>query len=232
VTAIRVRAMSDNSEGTNAQAGNLYREIFFPTFIFYKDLSDSVALNAALGTAIYAMREADADGLHRSNVKQAGAWHSQDDLNRRPEFAGLVAKIQSATQSVFNDLSYDPAFEPFIDNMWANISPKNAFNRTHVHPGVTWSGVYYVQTPENCGRIYFSDPRVQAQMLRPHIHDEGRKQAHNWTEVFYQPIAGRLILFPAWLQHEVEPNLSEATGEAGNRISISFNFLQRRRKPD
>jgi uncharacterized protein (TIGR02466 family) len=114
--------------------------------------------------------------------------------------------------------------------MWANISPAHAFNRMHTHPGVIWSGVYYVQCPENSGQIYFSDPRVQAQVLRPRIHAEGKQQPHNWSEVFYEPIEGRMILFPAWLLHEVQPNLSQDAGEQGNRISISFNLQQVRRQ--
>ena len=48
-------------------------------------------------------------------------------------------------------------------------------------------------------------------------------------EVFYQPLEGRLILFPAWPVHAVHPNLSEEEGEAGERISVSFNFYQIRR---
>ena len=44
--------------------------------------------------------------------------------------------------------------------------------------------------------------------------------------MFYQPLDGRLIVFPAWLVHAVHPNLSEEEGEAGERISVSFNFYQ------
>lgn len=211
--------------------GRLIREIYFPTFVFFKDLPAGTELNTALKKHIYALREEDSVGMHRSNVKQAGAWHSQDDLNRRPGFTPLVSQILQATQGVFDDLRYDPQYAPHMDNMWANISPRNAFNRMHVHPGVIWSGVYYVQVPENSGRIYFSDPRVQAQMLRPYIDGEGRKEAHNWSEVYYEPIEGRLVLFPAWLLHEVEPNLSDRKDDAGNRISISFNLVQRIRNP-
>ncbi len=207
----------------------LKREAYFPTYIYFTDVPGGAALNQALKQAIYAMREQDADGLHRSNVKQAGAWHSQDDLNRRDEFAELSTQVLEAAGGVYQDQAYDPDFVPAIDNMWANISPRHAFNRTHVHPGVIWSGVYYIQAPESSGRIYFTDPRVQAQMLRPRIHAEGRQQAHNWTEVYFEPVEGRLILFPAWLSHEVEPNLSEAEGDAGVRISISFNLVQRRK---
>lgn len=49
----------------------------------------------------------------------------------------------------------------------------------------------------------------------------------SWQEVYYQPIEGRIILFPSWLVHEVEPNMSEQSEMAGDRISISFNLLQR-----
>jgi uncharacterized protein (TIGR02466 family) len=220
--------MSDQPPRTDV----LQREAYFPTFIFFKDLADGPALNAKLLTAIRQARGEDAEGMHRSNVKQAGAWHSQDNLNRLAQFEGLVTAVHHAAQQVFDDLGYDPEFEPRVDNMWANISPRHAFNRMHVHPGVVWSGVYYVQTPVNSGRIYFSDPRVQAQVLRPRLSEGGRKRPENWSEVYFEPIAGRIILFPAWLLHEVEPNLSEEPGDAGHRISISFNLLQLRRQAD
>lgn len=224
--------MATDSEGGDSGGGRLFRELYFPTFIYFKDLPVGAELNTALKEKIYSMRGKDAVGLHRSNVKQAGAWHSQDDLNHQPEFGPLVGEILVTIQSVFTDLQYDSDYEPQVDNMWANVSPKHAFNRTHTHPGVIWSGVYYVQTPDNCGRIYFSDPRVQAQILRARIQMEGVKEAHNWSEVFYEAIEGRLILFPAWLVHEVEPNLSDEQGDAGNRISISFNLVQRRKLDD
>lgn len=208
----------------------LKRELYFPTFIYFQDLPDAEKLNAHLIECIGRLRDQDAEGMHRSNVKQVGAWHSQDDLNRREEFDLLVTAILSATEKIYTDLGYDPEREPWVDNMWANVSPRHAFNRVHVHPGVPWSGVYYVQTPPKCGRIYFCEPRVQTQMLRPYISDEGKKMAENWSEVYFEPIAGRMILFPAWLQHEVEPNLSEEVGDAANRISISFNLVQRKRE--
>jgi len=40
---------------------------------------------------------------------------------------------------------------------------------------------------------------------------------------------GRLIMFPAWVGHAVQPNLASETGPKGDRISVSFNLYQRRR---
>jgi uncharacterized protein (TIGR02466 family) len=45
---------------------------------------------------------------------------------------------------------------------------------------------------------------------------------HNrWTsdKVTYKPTAGRMLLFPSWLDHGVEPNLSDE-----ERVCLSFNL--------
>jgi uncharacterized protein (TIGR02466 family) len=85
-----------------------------------------------------------------------------------------------------------------------------------------------VQTPDDCGLLYLADPRPQAQVLTPY-YDPQRKPANSSSEVHYQPVTGRVILFPAWLVHAVQPNLTGVEGPAGDRISVSFNFSQRRR---
>ena len=51
--------------------------------------------------------------------------------------------------------------------MWANINMRYSHNRNHVHPGALWSGVYYIQTPKDSGRIWFTDPRGEAHTMVP-----------------------------------------------------------------
>ena len=60
-----------------------------------------------------------------------------------------------------------------------------------------------------------------------HGSPEKEKPIHYWREVHYEPIEGRLIMFPGWLVHEVAPNMSNLKGEKGWRCSVSFNFKQR-----
>jgi uncharacterized protein (TIGR02466 family) len=205
----------------------LRRQLYFPTLIFFADLPGAGALNEAMKPHIYAWRDQDPDGRHFSNVRDVGAWQSFDDMHRRAPYAKLVEAILAATQVVFGELGYDPDSSPQVDNMWANINPRYGYNRSHTHGNVLWSGVYYVQTPQNCGRIRFMDPREQAKVLLPRFA-KGARKPECWSEVYYEAVAGRLILFPAWLAHDVEPNLAEADGPAGDRISVSFNVQQRR----
>jgi uncharacterized protein (TIGR02466 family) len=83
-----------------------------------------------------------------------------------------------------------------------------------------FSGVYYVKTPENCGLLQINDPRPGIQLYRP-IRKKIQEPRELWKEIFYKPVAGRLIMFPSWLVHSVLPNESNDI-----RISVSFNFLQ------
>ena len=105
--------------------------------------------------------------------------------------------------------------------MWANINPPNAMNRAHIHPNSLWSGVYYVKTLPNSGDLKIDDPRSAASMSRPR-QKEGPKPSRLWRETHFDPKPGRLIMFPAWLTHCVDPNNSNDI-----RISISFNFMQK-----
>jgi uncharacterized protein (TIGR02466 family) len=217
------------SERSVAVVAALMRELYFPTPIYYRDVPDAQELNERLKVHIYAWQQTDQEGIVRSNVKEVGAWHSPTNMNQREEFRQLTDWVVQTADEVYADLGYDPAWGPVCDNMWANISPRHGFNRYHVHPNVLWSGVYYVQSPPDCGRIFFLDPRPQAGVLIPRYDSSQPRQREMWIEVNFAPIEGRIILFPAWLGHEVRPNVTELEGPAGDRISVSFNLIQRRR---
>jgi uncharacterized protein (TIGR02466 family) len=226
--------MKSAQPGTVAPApggtgGALVREQFFPTLVYYRDLPDGAALNAALKPALYAWRAADPAGIERSNARRVGAWHSALDLQTRPECRRLTDTVLATAGEIFAQLGYDPAYEPVVDNMWANVNPPGAYNRRHVHPNILWSGVYWVQAPPECGRLLLTDPRPSAEML-PAFYAPGSPLASEcWSEVFYVAREGRLLLFPAWLPHEVEANRSDRAGAAADRISVSFNLFMRRR---
>lgn len=205
---------------------DLKRELYFPTSIYYEDLPGGRELNQAIKPHIYALRSSDPEGIVRSNVKRVGAWHSRLDLHQQEEYRPLTAGILAAARKICDDLGYDPAYELVFDNMWANINPRYGYNRSHVHPNVLWSGVYYVQAEAHSGRIFFTDPRPQVLIAGARYAPNVPRKPEAWSEVYFEPLEGRLILFPAWLSHEVEPNLSDKEGPGGDRISISFNLRQ------
>ena len=203
---------------------------YFPTLVFSLDIPDRESLNDHLIKAIYAERERDRTGVRRSNYTELGGWHSQVKLHKVLSFAGLVQYVDATAAMICRKLGYHKSYQLSIGTMWSIINPPGGANRHHVHPGCIWSGVYYVQAPRNSGRIEFIDPRIQ-NLMSDVKHIPGIKRPRIcWTKVKYKPVAGRMLIFPSWLYHSVGPNRSKAKGKDADRIIVSFNLSQKRRR--
>ena len=208
------------------QKFSFYKRTYFPTMIFQIDLKEPEELNDSLLNSVYSEREEDRKGIARSNYQELGGWHSHNNLHKEDAYTELVDHIGVATARMCDEMCYDPSRVLKIGTMWSIINPPGASNRAHVHPGCLWSGVYYIQAPENCGRIEFIEPRTMNLMNQPRYKPNSKRPREMWTKVRFQPVAGRMIIFPSWLYHGVDPNMSKAEGDAANRIIVSFNLSQ------
>lgn len=111
----------------------------------------------------------------------------------------------------------DKKLKEFSSNMWVNINKKGDWNDIHDHDpyaGTALSGVFYVKTPVNCGKIRFYDPRQFVTKAPDMKYYNDGNHYH-----YIDPQPNLLIIFPGWLKHSVEPNLSDQ-----DRISVSFNI--------
>ena len=81
--------------------------------------------------------------------------------------------------------------------------------------------VIFATVVDDSGNIVFNEPKTGAHMVMPR-RKEGKPPSHLWKEVHVDPLEGRIIIFPSWLWHCVQPNKSNDI-----RISVSFNFLQK-----
>ena len=189
----------------------MIREEFFPTSVYGKDIQLD---NNKLAQDIINWSNQD-KGLQKTNYK---GWHSTTDMSTKPEYQLLVNELATMCKDIFGEEFLDR--EPVLGNMWANINPKDGMNQPHIHPNSLFSGVYYVKSNPQAGRLKIYDPRPGAQIVMP-IRKEGKPPKHLWRDANLDPIPGRIIIFPAWLWHSVEPNQSDEL-----RISVSFNFIQ------
>jgi len=209
-------------------ADKFKRTNYFPTMVFQIEVENQEVLNAGLKKSIYEERERDNVGINRSNIPGLGGWHSHNNLHKMPEYADLVGHINKATRKISKDLGYASDQRMSIGTMWSIINPPGAANRTHVHPGCLWSGAYYVQSPENSGQFEMTDPRVQVLMNQASFLPKTKRKRDCWTKVKFTPSQGKMLIFPAWLYHGVDPNLSTLTGADGDRIVIAFNLNQQK----
>jgi len=189
----------------------LIKEQFFPTTVYGKDLQLD---NNTLAQHIIQWSQQD-QGVKKTNMN---GWHSTTDMHTKPEYKVLVDELYQMQHEIFQEEWLDR--RPKLGNMWANINYSGGYNRPHVHPNCLFSGVYYVKTQPQCGELVVNDPRPGIQTMMP-TRKPGQPPKHLWREAHIEPTQGRLIMFPAWLWHCVEPNQSNDM-----RISVSFNFIQ------
>jgi uncharacterized protein (TIGR02466 family) len=189
----------------------LIKEQFFPTTVYGKDVQLD---NESLTQHIIQWSQQD-QGVKKTNMN---GWHSTTDMHLKKEYQILVDELYKMQHEIYQEEWLDR--RPMLGNMWANINYSGGYNRPHVHPNCLFSGVYYVKTQPQCGELVVNDPRPGIQTMMP-ARKSGRPPKHLWREAHIEPVTGRLIMFPAWLWHCVEPNQSNDM-----RISISFNFVQ------
>ena len=142
-------------------------------------------------------------------------WCTHDLLHQEQAFQPLVTEIVSAADSLA-DTEGIHRQSLYVSSLWINAQLQQQNHQAHTHPNSLYSGVIYLQVPEHSQRIVFTDPRPQAQVLRPR---------GAITNLGFQPRAGLWYMWPSWLQHHTAS--TTATELAEPRISISYNIMLR-----
>lgn len=134
-----------------------------------------------------------------------GGWQSHDDIHNTE---GIFREMTNAIGKMANVILKEYNCAPVtVKEMWANVNGKGCSNGAHIHSGII-SGVFYLQVPPGSGNLVLINPAVRS--------DGHIIRAKNFS---IKPEKLAVILFPSWLEHYVEPNLSDDL-----RISISFNI--------
>ena len=188
--------------------------LFFPTPVWAIQLENYKLVNEEMYNYIKMQQEIDGVGINKSNIK---GWHSKDfDLSEK-EPQNFISFISSSIEQVMIDMNWDKEKQlAKIDNMWAIVNIGGSANLRHQHGNSTISGAYYVRAPENCGDIVFYDPRPAPVYSYPNAKQPNSLNAQVNS---ISPKEGALVLFPSYLDHSVNENLSK-----NERIVISFNI--------
>jgi uncharacterized protein (TIGR02466 family) len=188
---------------------------FFPTTLLRCLLPDFERLNAELLEYINKQRRASPEGRTRSNALGWQSGNLDFDAPVVAEFATLVLE-RAREYGLAHNWSFPSHMQLIMREIWANVSGKHAYNNVHNHPNSLLSGVYYVKVEGDCGDLLIFDPRKQASVVQPHFSE---RTLINASMQSIPPEVGTLIIFPSWLDHSVDQNLSDA-----DRVSISFNI--------
>ena len=188
--------------------------LFFPTPVWTLQLDNYYSINEQMYKFIKITQSKDQQGISKSNIK---GWHSKDFNMQENEPKDFIKFILPAIEQVITDMNWEKQKQSInINNMWAIINTGGSANLRHQHGNSTISGAYYVRAPKNSGDIVFYDPRPAPVYTYPKAVNPNLLNAQvNGIS----PKEGALVLFPSYLDHSVNENLSNE-----ERIVISFNI--------
>ena len=169
--------------------------------------------------------------VQKSNI---GGFQSINDfLNRDNPLSFQLKKFIIAMFLEYSGYLDLRGYDLNIDS-WANVNSPGDRNCLHNHPGANFAGAFYIKSPAKSGAFIGYDPRA-SKVFSDECNSDLFKTYGEQNEYhpdnlyapnryYKQPNPGDLVIFPAWMQHEVEPNLSKEP-----RISVAFNIYLARK---
>ena len=143
-----------------------------------------------------------------------GCWRSNALYEMKWLYGAMKDLVTEANEIYFEK---DSVFKYYIDksenldyNIWTNVNEVGSKNVIHSHKTDAWAGIYYVQA-EGTGNLMFYNPANllnECKFNSPFVRNTG-----------ILPKDGMLVLWPAWIPHEVIENKSNQ-----QRINIAWGI--------
>jgi len=196
----------------------------FPTPVVHFEVPGGIELNVELRAVIERQQKSDV-GTEHSNL---GGWQSSWDMDKWGGIPAvkLLAHVRNTANRVTCNREGKPVVVSWKANMWANVNRTGHGNEFHSHPGSFWAAVYYVDDggiaaePSLGGELEIMDPRAPGvAMYAPQLAFNVPGGLSVGANEVVRPKAGLMVMFPAWLLHQVRPYKGSA-----ERISIAFNL--------
>lgn len=150
-------------------------------------------------------------------ISNRGGYQSNDINLKNKILNPLIKEIEQHSLNFARPIVNEEPQK--ISNMWININNYQNTNISHNHPDADISGVFYINTPKDCGNIVFKHPAFDLLSYYNSNQKVSNWTTYNSSEWELEANEGIMYLFPSWLNHYVLPN----NNKDEERISMSFN---------
>jgi hypothetical protein len=182
-------------------------QYIFPTIIGYSN-----DIDVATATLPVALEYLSKDNL----INKSCGYKTTYGIDLNDSVDVRLKPYCDLIRTSFKDIMIHQGFEvPDIGiEIFFNDMKTDDYHPKHCHANSLFSGVLYLDTPENCSQIVFSDPRPHVKFIDFHSKD-----SNDTNQYYVTPRNGLFIIFNSWLEHEVLKNKSNSP-----RISAPFNI--------
>jgi uncharacterized protein (TIGR02466 family) len=192
-------------------------ENWFSTPIYYEFIKDPAfsKIQQDLEHAFNQLIADDKFGQRKGYSHLISSVNFDSNFIEEYKVASFNDELTKHIKLYLDQVGYKRSPEYYISESWMTLTKKGMSAHKHTHGYVDISGCYYFKTSTEDGSIYFENPVKQ--MASSYCFSQMPEQT------YYKPQVGKLLLFPGWLEHGVEPNTTDT-----DRISISFNIVFKR----
>jgi len=145
-------------------------------------------------------------------ISNVGGYQSPN-IDIKKHFPELFAEASKILQAI----SAETDMNLVLDGSWININKTGDFNKSHCHPLISMSAVFYLKSQENSGNIVFNNPTLAMH------YPINTNNKYFWGTYWFSPVQGSLFVFPSYLEHFVEQNKNKE-----DRISLALNFINKK----
>ena len=146
-------------------------------------------------------------------------FNTNNQLHANPLLKNTLRELQILISDCWKGLNFYPGLTPTIREMWLNeTAPGGISVLAHNHSPYPLVGVIYLKAEEGMGNIIFENPNNLVVGTQPH-NWSGPNDINGGIQTTVNVRTNDVILFPGWLRHSGEINLTTE-----NRYAISFNI--------
>jgi len=136
------------------------------------------------------------------DVNELYPMHNTDNYAGDPRLVDFCKYLWQSGWNILQGQGYDMSnFNVMVDAVWTQEHYKHSLMEQHVHGGGSQLvGFYFLETPENCSRAMFHDPRGgKVQINLPEANMSNATPASN--TINFAPEPGMMLISNAWLPH-------------------------------
>lgn len=193
----------------------------FPTPIWRLEFSDYQTVNTAIGEELERLGWDRIDEEQRAIVHPSHSF-SEDrfvTVDEVPTLQVVLDFFVSGCNAIARERNWDMREQQVsLQNYWVHVTPPGEVTQLHDHKPAIFSGVYYVDKPEDSGDLVFVDINPYHEFSPRTL--PGTSDPITRPEISMPVGEGTMLIFPGWLPHKVARNASDR-----RRVSISFNAI-------